>query len=859
MEKVTYKGEKGFYDDKTGFVPLSSFEKVTYEGKRGYYNEKFGFISIDGDVSTTQSQPVMSSESKIQSMPQQSTDTVPEWGRKNPTLYGIAGAAYETASPLLEALGLVGGGIVGSGAGPLGTVAGASGGYATAKRLKKAVGTALGLEQPETIPESFMQTGKDVATGAGMEMGGQVLGKAIGGATQLAGRAYKAGKGIFASPEAQAGKVLTEERATGEPFLSNVKQAEKIQDEIPNLELTYGQKSDFPAAVRAEATTARKDNLGALLFKKYEAGNQAALRAYIKNKFPEQENIDDVINVIKPQLEKLRATQKLTQDTVDNLIADMPSVTREAIQQAGNTLRGMLENAKLETWKQAQKLYQNIDDVPIESTGILNQLKEYEASVIARGESPSVFPSNIIKQLENNAETKNMLATEKVEGQPLFNQIQVSNFNQLRGLRGQAYKLASETSDYQLANNARQIGKIIDEGMEEEAKKIGGDIWKNFRNAQDFYNNEYVGKFRLGTVGNVLKAGKDATSRYAKTDSEVIGEFFRGDKKGLERIDNLVNALGKDKVQGLVRDYAIYDLKNSVLNKATGEVIPNKLAMWYAKHKEILNKAGIGNEFENIANAQKAADAASLYATEFEKSIAGKMLGVDPAYAIQTAFAGRAGKDSAVKAVELLNMLKGDKAAIRGLQNSFKDFLMTQIENTAKDVAGGKMLSSAKADKVISQYMPAIRVLWRGEPEKIKALNVFNEAVNILNRTKTSQFAGSQTTEYAQSMRTLERLPFMGYQGVIFRFLIKLKDFMTGQQVNDVLTKARFDPNYADHLIRIAKQVDSARNFEAIKRAMERIESLTGLESGISGGKSEALGRAMGAYGVKQLSETEGQ
>lgn len=112
-------------------------------------------------------------------------DNVPEWGRKNPTLYGVAGAAAETAKPVLEALGLVGGGIGAtalSGGNPVVGVAGAGAGYAGARRINQALDLALGNKQPETVGQGFANTARDVVEGGAMEAGGQALNKGIAAA-----------------------------------------------------------------------------------------------------------------------------------------------------------------------------------------------------------------------------------------------------------------------------------------------------------------------------------------------------------------------------------------------------------------------------------------------------------------------------------------------------------------------------------------------------------------------------------------------------------------------------------------------------------------------------------------------------
>ena len=58
-------------------------------------------------------------------------------------------------------------------------------------------------------------------------------------------------------------------------------------------------------------------------------------------------------------------------------------------------------------------------------------------------------------------------------------------------------------------------------------------------------------------------------------------------------------------------------------------------------------------------------------------------------------------------------------------------------------------------------------------------------------------------------------------------------------------------------MIRMSKDFNKKRNFEFLKKSAERIESMLGLESGISGGKGEALGRALGAVGVKEIEKSQ--
>jgi len=92
--------------------------------------------------------------------------------------------------PSVEALGGVGGAIVGTSLGPLGTVGGAGLGYGLAKGGLDTLETALGYRQgPSTAEEAVVGGAKDVLMGATMEAGGraavQALGKAAGKVADL--------------------------------------------------------------------------------------------------------------------------------------------------------------------------------------------------------------------------------------------------------------------------------------------------------------------------------------------------------------------------------------------------------------------------------------------------------------------------------------------------------------------------------------------------------------------------------------------------------------------------------------------------------------------------------------------------
>lgn len=113
---------------------------------------------------------------------------VPAWGRENPTLYGIAGAARETLGPLVEAAGAGVGGAMGARSGPAGALAGSGLGYAGAKELTGKADVALGNAPRVPVTNQLLTALENAGMGAAFEAGGQVLLPIVGNALRLGGK-----------------------------------------------------------------------------------------------------------------------------------------------------------------------------------------------------------------------------------------------------------------------------------------------------------------------------------------------------------------------------------------------------------------------------------------------------------------------------------------------------------------------------------------------------------------------------------------------------------------------------------------------------------------------------------------------
>lgn len=152
-----------------------------------------------------------------------------------PTGREVIGAASPIYRPVLETGGLLGGGLLGARGGPKGVVAGAGLGYGIGKGAADRLDEYAGVKQPDSAGDTFLGAAKDVATGATMEMGGQVAAKGLAKGLEFAGKFGKqaigklTGAGTGAADEAfKGGEAFTDAmrgKTKPEEIVANAKEA----------------------------------------------------------------------------------------------------------------------------------------------------------------------------------------------------------------------------------------------------------------------------------------------------------------------------------------------------------------------------------------------------------------------------------------------------------------------------------------------------------------------------------------------------------------------------------------------------------------------------------------------------------
>jgi len=337
-----------------------------------------------------------------------------------------------------------------------------------------------------------------------------------------------------------------------------------------------------------------------------------------------------------------------------------------------------------------------------------------------------------------------------------------------------------------------EIEKILSEAEDIKTPEIEATAGK-LKTAQQFYKKEVIQKYKTGSVGEILKKGHQGDK---VSNANVAGKIFRPGRAGAEPAKEFMNSMGDNKqAMQAMEDYVKQDFLLSATNPVTGEITETGLKRWRFKYKTSLDELGFTKKFDSITSARKQLDSAMEMKTEFEKSLASKLLKSDVDEAIKKAFASGS-KRHGVKS--LLHRLKGDKKAVSGLQNSIIDHIMSVSETTARDAFDNPIVSLAGFEREFKKFKPAIEEAFRGDPLKLKALNQYRDALKTLQRGKASPLGGgSDTTEnilavIAKKMHFSKSRLLNFLKGAVKPF----KD-LSNDQVKAILNRAAVDPDFA--------------------------------------------------------------
>jgi len=720
---------------------------------------------------------------------------------------------YLRARPYLS-VGLEGGlstagAIAGTGVGPLGTVLGGGLGYAAGKETLDLLDQAFGVQKPKPVSEELQEAARRTATGFALTAGGEVLGSLIGGAVGKIGGmkplAKRAGKKL-----AQLGSAQTRQQIS-----KNIKVARQLEETIPNLKFTYGQITNDADAIMLERALSRSGlkvkqggvSVGAAsLSRDQRAFAEKALQEYYHKKLLESGDIKNLITNVSRSAEKLSGKVKISQEEVNKEVKQLLGGIDD--QETGRVILNRLKTLKAKQKKALDVLYSKIPDVKVQPDILYKRVKQLKKEFDPLIEDAEDFPVKMIRGI-------------KTKLNPSGKAVKDIKFSELRKLRTQILDAKRKAAgsvppNYKLSRRLNQLQEAVEETIEARLKDDTGMAGRLFRKASAKYKT-YSEKFKQDVVADVLTKGKRGEeSRIAL--SEISRRFFTKDG-----IDSFLRAVGDDRVaRKAMKDFARYDFFNKTYNPLKETIDTTRAFGWLKRHRETLKKLGLYDDFMRIAGKKRMLDMAQSELDAFNKSVAGRILGSDVDRVVSKAFTGTS--NYAERAKELLNLVKGDKAAEEGLKKAVSDHLLRSSKITAEGFFTDFKVSYDRLTKKFHEFLPALKVLYKNEPEKLKAINRVHKAYQILNRNISSPLGGGSDTA-ENLLNTLAAAT--GARAGQYYLIVSLRKFfskLAENKINSYLLRATFDPDYALSLINLAKSGVKSPQFRA--NAKDRFKNL---------------------------------
>ena len=154
--------------------------------------------------------------------------------------------------------------------------------------------------------------------------------------------------------------------------------------------------------------------------------------------------------------------------------------------------------------------------------------------------------------------------------------------------------------------------------------------------------------------------------------------------------------------------------------------------------------------------------------------------------------------------------IKGNKAAIEGIKDSFKDFLLNSMKGKYTDLMGVPIKDIVRAKQVVVDYMPAIKELYKNEPKKIKALTDYHKLLSAIEQTAAESVQGPVKS----LVESITQLGFIqigaGWKYSASRNIAKRIYDMTGRgSKNDIeilMRRAIYDPELSKIIMSMGEE-----------------------------------------------------
>lgn len=169
---------------------------------------------------------------------------------------------------------------------------------------------------------------------------------------------------------------------------------------------------------------------------------------------------------------------------------------------------------------------------------------------------------------------------------------------------------------------------------------------------------------------------------------------------------------------------------------------------------------------------------------------------------------------SALKKLGLVDEMNG---LIRG---QVPKALMRQIESKRIDVLSNPVMTMSEARKLLAEYKPALKQLYRDNPEALTKLEDYHKMMQILARNKNVTYGGNSTTVEKGAMSSFfTSAAKTGFNAWASKLSRGLWDVISGygeKQINAILKDAVMNPDTAKSLMKLAENANDIKAANAL-------------------------------------------
>jgi hypothetical protein len=494
----------------------------------------------------------------------------------------------EFIAPAVEALGSAGGAIVGTGAGPLGTVVGAGAGYAGAKELLR---LAAGESGRETVPQAAARQAQNVLEGATMEAFGRgVVSPVIAKGAEYANKL----KNIKLD---QYVKAVGDK---GEEIVNALRGRVQI---VPGTSPTAGEVAAPAGSVGLSVLQARARQVpgAADIYASKEAQNIAARQA------------QEVRAAAKFDASKQRLQEKIDRGLVNVTPGEVGSTLIDAAKAEQKAVKtNVIKPAYDAAFEAAGDAKIDVSKVVSEAERILDRKLSSFATETApdtvrklRGFMPSVPEAETITV--GKAGFKTAKAPTPPPATPEATLLQLDDVRKAINADIAAASASNAPMAATTLRNLKQLHAAIDDAVKssttltDEAKTL-------YKGALDTYRTQYAPRFKEGINANLFKQTNLQETKIKPED--VVSKYFQ--PKGESEAKDFLRLFDKNPDAMKIARTGIEDLYRREVTDAAGRVTPESHAAFMKKYAEplkILDGAGM-NITQRVAVVAK--DAARL-------------------------------------------------------------------------------------------------------------------------------------------------------------------------------------------------------------------------------------------------------